>query len=106
MVDDVSDWAWSSYHDMLYLDKKLKWLAADHVLELFSTQRGEAIQRYQQFVSQGVEADKPWRKLRGQIYLGGDEFLAKSKAKLENRQIDADIPSAQSHPERATAIRC
>ena len=103
MVDDVSDWPWSSYQDTLCGGKDSKWLAANRVLELFSMHREEAIQRYRQFVKQGVEADEPWGELRGQIYLGGEEFLANSKAMLENRQIDADIPSAQSHPARATA---
>jgi len=101
MVDNVRNWAWSSYHDTLCNDPNLKWLADERVLELFSTQRDEAIQRYRQFVDEGVNADKPWNKLRGQIYLGGDDFLSKSETLLASRQIDADIPSAQCHPERA-----
>ncbi len=102
MVDDVSNWAWSSYHDTLRNDQNSEWLAAERVLELFSTRHEEAMQRYRLFVGEGVNAGKPWKELRGQIYLGGDAFLARSKTLLEGRQIDADIPSAQCHPERST----
>ena len=102
MVDDASYWEWSSYHDTIGSGMDSNWLSVDRVLELFSTKREEAIHRYRQFVSEGVTAVAPWSELRGQIYLGGDDFLAKSKAMLEGRRIDTDIPSAQSHPERAT----
>ncbi len=100
MVEEVSRWAWSSYHDTLGNRMDSKWLAADRILELFSVNRKEAVERYRQFVGEG--AGEPWNELRGQIYLGGDDFLARSKAMLKNREIDADIPSAQFHPERAT----
>ena len=102
MVDDASCWGWSSYHDTIGSRMDSSWLSVDRVLELFSTKREEAIHRYRQFVAEGVTAGAPWSELRGQIYLGGEGFLAKSRAMLEGRSIDTGIPSAQSHPERAT----
>jgi len=100
MAEDVSQWGWSSYHDTICDDAGSEWLAVDRILELFSSEREEAVYFYHQFVSEG--SGEPWSDLRGQIYLGGDEFLAKNKAMLKNRSIDAAIPSAQSHPDRPT----
>ncbi len=102
IVDDVSDWPWSSYHNTICVDQDYNWVAVDRVLEMFSTEGDMAIQRYKDFVTEGIEAKGPWSELRGQIYLGGDEFLARSKVLISGMQIDVDIPSAQSHPERPT----
>lgn len=102
LVDDVGSWGWSSYHDTLGNNPNSTWLATDRVLELFSPRHAEAVLRYKQFVGEGANSDKPWRDLRGQIYLGGEGFLDRSKVLIAGRQIDADIPSAQCHPERVS----
>jgi len=98
MVDDVSQWQWSSYHDMLERQAS-SWLAIEHVLSLFSAHRDEAIERYQQFVDEGADK-RPWDQLRGQIYLGGDTFLERLKSRISEKQMDTDIPLTQQHPER------
>lgn len=101
VVNEVSDWVWSSYYSMLS-DFDSKSLAVGRVLDLFSTNRDAAIQHYRQFVSEGVNANEPWRELRGQIFLGGETFLAQCKTMLEGKQINTEISSAQSHPARPT----
>ncbi|MDX8395627.1 MAG: transposase, partial [Mariprofundaceae bacterium] len=103
MVGEVSSWKWSSYHHTLCADRDFEWLASDRVLALFSTHRNEAVNRYQQFVVEGVGLQSPWEELRGQIYLGGEAFLAKNKDMLSEKKNDTDIPSAQRHPDRATS---
>jgi len=98
MVADVSQWQWSSYHDMLEYQSS-EWLAVEHVLSLFSAHRDKAIERYQKFVDEGTDR-RPWDQLRGQIYLGGDTFRERLKSRVSEKQMGADIPLAQQHPER------
>jgi len=99
MVSEVGDWAWSSYHSVIYNEDN-DWLAAHLLLSLFASQRDEALSRYIRFVQEAVGAVCPWDQLRGQVYLGGDEFLAASRAKVERLSLARDIPLKQQHPER------
>ncbi|MDQ6968285.1 MAG: hypothetical protein Q9M14_06340 [Mariprofundaceae bacterium] len=49
--------------------------------------------------------DHPWSELRGQIYLGGKDFLSKNEAMLAEKKMDAAIPLAQRHPARPTSTQ-
>jgi len=98
LVNEVSQWQWSSYHDMLECTTS-SWQAIEHVLLLFSAHRNVAIERYQQFVDEGADK-RPWDQLRGQIYLGGDTFIEQLTTRISDKQLDADIPLTQQHPER------
>lgn len=118
MVKAPGDWLWSSYRASAGLEPVAPWLAVDGVLSLFAKRRNLAQQRYAQFVSEGIQADSPWRNLKGQVFLGDDLFVQQMQAKIESRQRnDVQIPVAQrrarplslpiiarSAPDRNTAI--
>ena len=57
-------------------------LQTDALLRRFGLQRDEAVMRFIDFVRAGVDQPPLWNKLRGQIYLGDDEFPSKSTQKL------------------------
>lgn len=105
MVKEVGEWCWSSHHEVLGERPASGWLADDALLGLFSTRREEARARYARFVADGVAGSSPWNQLRGQVYLGGDEFLTASRERVEQLSMDRDIPSAQQHPERPDSAR-
>ena len=59
------------------------WLEVKGLLAAFSARRRQAIERYIAFVCDGQNQSSPWSKLRAQVYLGGEDFLA--EIQQENR---------------------
>lgn len=68
-------WRWSSYRATAGLEAAPAWLTRAWVLAQFGTKEREAHAQYRAFVREGV-AQRPWDALRGQIYLGTEEFVA------------------------------
>lgn len=97
MVRDVANWRWSSYRAMIGTETAPEWLQTDWILGQFASQRGRAIKRYIDFVRAGVGLPGLWDKLRGQVYLGGDAFLARMQ-KLAAKAAIGEIPRAQRRP--------
>jgi hypothetical protein len=118
MVKIPADWRWSSYRSSVGLEPVALWLAVDGILSQFAKWRSLAQQRYAQFVSEGIKADSPWRNLKGQVFLGDEQFVQQMQAKIKDPQRhDVQIPVAQrrakplslpmierSAPDRNTAI--
>ncbi len=96
MVRSIDDWPWSSYLSMINKVTAEGWLTTDWVLSQFGRNRDQAMNRYQQFVLEGVGQNIDiWSKLKGQIYLGNDEFVSEMQAKIEKVQDDWSIPIKQ-----------
>ncbi len=87
----VENWKWSSYRATAGLAPVPGLLTVDWILRQFGATRREAQARYRAFVRAGV-GNRPWEQLRGQIYLGDDEFVkrhAQAPAEL------TEVPRAQ-----------
>lgn len=97
MVRDLAKWRWSSYRAMIGAEAAPDWLQTDWILGQFSPQRGRAVNRYIDFVREGVGLPSLWDKLRGQVYLGGDAFLTRMQ-KLAEKAAIGEIPRAQRRP--------
>ena len=96
MVRTIDDWPWSSYLGMINKVNAEDWLTTDWVLSQFGGSRVQAMNRYQQFVLEGVGQNiELWSKLKGQIYLGNDEFVSKVQGKIETIHDDWSIPKKQ-----------
>ncbi|MBL4760911.1 MAG: transposase [Mariprofundaceae bacterium] len=100
MVDDVGDWVWSSYAAICDDDIEDSWVAVNVVLSLFGNSLNQAIASYKQFVNAGVGIVSPWEQLRGQIYLGGDNFVGGLQSRIDDCALDRDITVKQRHPMR------
>ena len=98
MVRSAKDWRWSSYWAMVGQIQAPEWLHADGILATFSANKSEAIERYQNFVTQGKKQPKPWEQLKNQIYLGSDEFVDEMQCQLSLDAKLSEIPSAQKRP--------
>lgn len=61
-----------------------------------------AINRYRQFVVEGVNRGPLWEDLVNQIYLGDKRFIAKAQARLAKLKPDVNIPKAQTRPKAKT----
>ncbi len=99
IVRKPADWRWSSYRSSVGLEPATPWLTEDGLLSLFAKRRSLAQQRYAQFVIEGIKADSPWVNLKGQVFLGDEQFVNRMQANIRTGKDDVQIPLAQRRPE-------
>lgn len=90
------DWLWSSY--IATSSGKLipDFLATDWVLQQFSKQKKRGRKLYAEFVAEGgKKREKPWDKLKGQVFLGGESFIKKIQNSLTDKKGNVEIPRKQ-----------
>lgn len=99
MVEAAHQWRWSSYAETACVVARPAWLNVEEVWGLFggSEQQGRAA--YRRFVKQGISSPSPWEALRGQVWLGGNEFLAQVERRAQRLPTD-DVPLLQRQPTR------
>jgi putative transposase len=98
MVEEVGDWPWSSYRATIGQVPAPIWLQTDWILGQFGKQRNRVRAAYMDFVRQGVSSPSVWDKIKGQIYLGSDEFISRMQSSLTPQQSLAEIPRIQLRP--------
>lgn len=89
-------WPWSSYRATAGLTGAPGFLMVDWVLAQFAKHPGHAQARYRAFVREGL-GQHPWQDLRGQIYLGTEEFVARLTKQVPRQQ---EVPWVQRQPVR------
>ena len=103
MVNNPADWPWSSYRASAGLEPAAPWLAVDGLLAQFSEQRRRAQTRYAQFVAEGIKAVSPWLSLKGQVFLGDEQFVQRMQASMRvDVRDDVQIPVTQRRPPPAS----
>lgn len=101
MVSRPDEWKWSSYKSTAYAGTVPDYLTIDWALGQFSEKKATARQRYRKFVADGlVEQGRPWKKLVGQVFLGGESFVARMEELLGDKREIREIPRAQRYPGR------
>lgn len=96
MVKEPGGWPWSSYRASMGLVEADEFLAVDGLLAQFARRRSIAQARYAQFVKEGTNAPSPWEQLRGQVFLGSDDFVEKMQKQMAKHQRgEVQIPIAQ-----------
>jgi REP element-mobilizing transposase RayT len=98
-VETPEQWPWSSYRVTAGLADAPGWLMTDRLLASFGRDLATARAAYRRFVAEGMDAESPWKSVRGQIWLGGEDFRKRMTRLVERRDLSA-IPSAQTHPDR------
>lgn len=88
---DPVSWKWSSYRATAGLLTVPEFLSNDWVLDQMGKNRRVAQKRYREFVKDSI-ARRPWDELKGQIYLGSDEFIGRHSAQAKQLK---EIPRAQ-----------
>jgi hypothetical protein len=89
-------WSWSSYRATAGETSSPAWLATDWVFSQFGQRVRSAQEKYRAFVAEGRGGTRPWEQLRGQVYLGSEEFVARHQP---NRAI-REIPRRQTQAQR------
>jgi len=95
MVKHPRLWAWSSYGATIGTTPAPAWFTTDDLLAEFGNRRAGARRKYQEFVAEGMGAESIWKDLKGQIYLGDDDFVQQMREKLGERAEDVNIPRVQ-----------
>jgi REP element-mobilizing transposase RayT len=95
MVKHPREWVWSSYSGKIGKATAPEWLATDELLAQFGKRRTSARRKYQEFVEEGIGAESIWKDLKGQIYLGDEDFVEEMRGRLGERDEDVNIPKAQ-----------
>jgi len=95
MVENASDWAWSSYRATAGKYTMPDWLSANYLLSQFSSLRKKSLKRYTQFVADGVHEESPWKQIKAQIFLGDKSFVEEMQSRIEAGSDQIEIPMAQ-----------
>jgi len=92
------DFPWSSFRATAGLAPAPRWLETDWTLRQFGTRKAAAQEAFRRFVADGAGAAyEPWKELRGQIYLGSDDFLADLERRAASRDA-SEVPRRQRRP--------
>ncbi len=100
MVDKPDKWAWSSYRSTAGLKKGQRFLTTDWILGQFAGNRSKAERLCRSFIKEGIVKESPWKELKGQIYLGGMEFIDRLKAVVRKVEGIKEIPRVQRYASR------
>ena len=95
MVRHPKEWTWSSYGATAGRVKSPEWLTTGKVLREFGKSRSWAKRKYQRLVEEGLGEQTIWKELKGQIYLGDDDFVDEMQGRLGKRADDVNIPRVQ-----------
>ncbi|MCH8057356.1 MAG: transposase [Proteobacteria bacterium] len=98
MVGRPEEWPWSSYVAMGNRRAAPDWLEVDGMLAYFGENRRSAVSAYRRFVMAGIGQQSPWGQLKGQIYLGGEQFLEAMQHRLDGQDDSVEFPRAQRRP--------
>ncbi|MEJ5167241.1 MAG: transposase, partial [Thermoanaerobaculia bacterium] len=79
LAEDPLEWKWSSLPYILNIKKKLPFLSEDFIFMQFSEEKSRAIKLVKEFIYAGIKRQSPFKNLKGQIFLGGDDFINKIK---------------------------
>lgn len=105
MVDGPAQWDWSSYAATMGKKEVPGFLTVDWILSRFSQERREAQRKYAEFVRAGIKEPSPWAVLKGQIFLGGEDFPGKMETLLSKRSYIKGIPRAQRLAHRPGLVK-
>ena len=101
MVDNLSEWPWSSWRFVMGETQAPAWLAIDTMLLQFSKYKTIARRKFAQFVEQGKGVN-PWKNISNQVFLGSDDFI---KEHLELVKLhEGDVSEVPKKQRRARAL--
>jgi putative transposase len=100
MVESPQQWKWSSYRSTAGKGKPRPGLTTAWILGQFSVKRDKAEREYCQFVNWGIGEKSIWTEVKGQVILGGDEFVDSLADYLKKHKHVSEIPRSQRYANR------
>jgi putative transposase len=100
VVERPDAWKWSSYRATAGRETPASCLSVDWVLGQFSRKRTKAEQEYRQFVTWGIGKESIWREVKGQSFLGEDDFVDGLIPYIKKHQDISEIPKSDRYVNR------
>ena len=100
LIQRPEQWRWSSYRATIGLVKRPSFLTVDWVLSQFGGRKRVAREKYRRFVMEGIDKESPWETLKGQIFLGTDEFIKQLSGLLDEKESIKEVPRVQRYVAR------
>lgn len=99
IVKDPKDWKWSSYQAAIGY-KGISCLTTGWILSQFDKEQKAASRQYQAFVLSGIKAESPLKAVKGQLFLGQENFIDKLKHLIQGKEKLKEIPKKQRYVAR------
>ncbi|GAF67530.1 unnamed protein product [marine sediment metagenome] len=96
IVKDPKDWKWSAYQATTG-HKGIPCLTTDWILSQFGKEQKAASRQYQAFVLSGIKAESPLKAIKGQLFLGQDNFIDKIKHLIRDKENLKEITRKQRY---------
>jgi REP element-mobilizing transposase RayT len=100
LIKKPEQWRWSSFRATTGLVKRPSFLTVDWVLSQFGGRKRGAMEKYRRFVMEGIDKETPWETLKGQIFLGTDEFIEQLSGLLDEKESIKEVPRVQRYVAR------
>jgi len=98
IVKDPKDWRWSAYQATTG-HKGISCLTTDWVLSQFGNKQ-KASSLYQAFVLSGIKAESPLKAVKGQLFLGQENFIDEIKHLMSGKENLKEITKKQYYVTR------
>ena len=95
IVKDPKDWRWSSYQATTGHDQGIPCLTTDWILSQFGKEQKKTSSFYQAFVSFGIKAESPLKAIKGQLFLGQENFIDEIKHLIRGKENLKEITRKQ-----------
>jgi len=99
IVKNPGDWKWSTYRATIGY-QGISCLTTDWILSQFGKERQAAANQYQAFVLSGIKAESPLKAIKGQLFLGQDNFIAEIKHLMRGKERLKEITREQRYVTR------
>jgi len=99
IVKEPKDWEWSAYQATTG-HKGIPCLTTDWILSQFSKEQKKASREYQAFVLSGIKAESPLKAIKGQLFLGQDNFIDKINHLMSVKENLKEITKKQLYVTR------
>ena len=97
VVKDPKEWKWSSFQATAGYSAGIPCVTKDWILLQFGREMAQASIRYREFVSAGLKAETPLKEVKGQIYLGDENFMNRTKELIQDKETVKEIPRMQRY---------
>ncbi len=99
IAKDPKDWRWSAYQATTG-HQGIPCLTTDWILSQFAREQKAATILYQAFVSSGIKAESPLKAIKGQLFLGQDNFIDEIKHLMQGKENLKEITREQRYVTR------
>ena len=101
LVIKPEGWAWSSYRATIGAAKGLPFLTVEWILSQFDERKRVAIKKYKEFVLEGIDKGSPWETLKGQVFLGTEDFIKQLSDLIREKENIKEVPRPQRYAARS-----